>query len=119
MNNAGPIALKLRAIRVARLRVSAPARFTGLLRKRREHCALSRLHLLSCLPSCAHVHDSKGGRRLRLHPLDERPFRIICRFRNHYEKTQDETVKPGAPTAVWLRLRATADHQRGGEQQSV
>ena len=35
-----------------------------------------------------------------------------------YEKAQNEKAYSGTLAAVWLRLRAAADNQRGREQQS-
>jgi len=36
-----------------------------------------------------------------------------------YEKAQNEKTDSGTVAAVWLRVRAAADHQRSCKQQSV
>src|SRR4051812_12225143 len=59
MNDPRAVALKLRSIGVALLRILAAARFAGFLRVRRERRSLGRFHLLACFPPgrCAHWFD--------------------------------------------------------------
>jgi hypothetical protein len=54
VNDARAIALKFRAIGVARLGVLPPARVSGFLRMRREHGSLCCLHLRTRLPALVH-----------------------------------------------------------------
>src|SRR2546423_1668926 len=58
MNDARAIALKLGAIAVTLLGILPPARFTRLLRERRERLALGLFHLLARLPSGFHSLDA-------------------------------------------------------------
>ena len=54
MNDPRPVTLKLRAIRVALLRILAAERFAGLLRERRKRRPLRDLHFLACFPAVFH-----------------------------------------------------------------
>jgi hypothetical protein len=66
MDDARPIALKLGAINVARLRIFSPARVAGLLGERREDVRFIRFHLLPRLPALKRV---RGPRRIICHKL--------------------------------------------------
>ena len=69
------------------------------------------LHLFARFPFCAHcLLKCKGTRRLRLDPLDESGFPIICRFT--YEKTRNDHLKIAKANQcgaqkVWQRLRVS------------
>src|ERR1700676_1089245 len=60
MNDAGSVALKFRAIRVARFGIFAPARVARFLRERRKRLALGRLHLLPGLPAVARIRSRRS-----------------------------------------------------------
>jgi len=60
------------------------------------------------------VEESAG---LRLDPLDESAFRINLSI-HLMKKRQTKKLTPERPSAVRVRVRPTANHQRRCEQQS-
>ena len=53
MNNAGPVALKFRAVIMVRLGIFPSARLAGFLRERREDSSLVRFHFFPRFPALA------------------------------------------------------------------
>src|SRR2546423_3868481 len=78
VNNARAIALKFRAISMARLGILAPVRVSGFLCERREHSALCCLHLRTRLPTFIHCWQCR---------LLSLPRRRIVRHHNEFARS--------------------------------
>src|ERR1700694_11736 len=112
MNDAGPVALILCAVLVARFGIFTPARVARFLRKRRERLALGRLHLLTRFPAVVRNRRRRRFHHFRADPWESGCENFSCNIRSAFRASNRTLTKSKAASNIAVSVSQPQTNQK-------